>query len=151
MLIRILALAIFMMASACASAPPPAMGRGPSREARYEQCLAAEAEKAEVAKKIAPVYGMEAKEIASPQIGRCEHLLAPVGSPVLVGGGSYHQNDGGYYRSQSQVEKSAWRAGQSGAPCSGFGGFAETRCRQGHQSRQRAEDRWRWSQENRRW
>lgn len=150
---RLIALAIFMMAGACATAPPPqVMGRGPSREEdRYQACLKSEEKKAQVAGRIAPVYGVEAKDIASPQMGRCEHLLAPAGPPVFVGGGSYHQSGGGYYRSQSQVEKSAWRAGQAGAPCSGFGGFAETRCRQGHESRQRAEERWRWSQENRRW
>jgi hypothetical protein len=143
-LIRLLlALVIFAMASACATAPPPVMGRGPSREARYRECLASERQKAAVAKEIASAYGVEAKDVASPKINRCDHLIAPVGPPVFVGGGSYHH--------QSQVEKSAWRDGQSGAPCSVFGGFAETRCRQGHQSRQRAEDRWRWSQENRRW
>lgn len=148
----LLALIIFVMMSACApTLPPQAMGRAPSREARYQECLASERQKAEVAGKIAPIYGVEAKDVASPQIGRCDHLIAPVGPPVFVGGGSYHQSSGGYYRNQSQVEKSAWRDGQSGVSCSVFGGFAETRCRQGHQSRQRAEERWRWGQQNRRW
>lgn len=148
-LIRLLlALVIFAMASACATAPPPVMGRGPSREDRYRQCLAAEAEKAEVAGKIAPIYGVEAKDVASPKINRCEHLLAPTGPPVFVGNGGYPH---GYYRNQAQVEKSAWRAGQSGASCSGFGGFAETRCRQGHESRERELERRRWNQRNHRW
>lgn len=144
--VRVLVLAILVVVSACATAPPPAMGRGPSREARYQECLASERQKADVAKEIAPVYGVEAKDVASPQIGRCDYLIAPVGPPVLVSG--YSQ---GYYRNQSQVEKSAWRAGQSGASCSGFGGFAERRCRQGHESRERELERRRWNQRNHRW
>lgn len=93
----------------CVATNPQIPPTRPSRQARYEACLNEERTKAVVAHEIAPIYGQEAKQVASPNIERCSVFLSrgpvpvrPYGSGGRQGypGGVHPQPGRGYYSTE---------------------------------------------------